>query len=39
VAAGTPEQLVRRTGSYTAEFLRPKLRPSPAPEPELAATG
>jgi excinuclease ABC subunit A len=27
VAAGTPEQVVQRDNSYTAEFLRPKLTP------------
>jgi excinuclease ABC subunit A len=36
VAAGTPEQVVKREGSHTAEYLRPKLTSS-AREPELAA--
>ncbi len=30
VAAGTPEEVARAPGSYTAEFLRPLLRPIPA---------
>jgi excinuclease ABC subunit A len=37
VAAGTPEQVVKREGSHTAEYLRPKLQ-SQARERELAAT-
>jgi excinuclease ABC subunit A len=37
VAAGTPEQIVKRKGSYTAEYLRPKLT-KPARERELAAS-
>ncbi|MCI4352812.1 MAG: excinuclease ABC subunit UvrA [Thermoplasmata archaeon] len=30
VAEGTPEEIARATGSYTARFLRPLLRPMPA---------
>ncbi len=38
IASGTPEQIVKTEGSYTAEYLRPKLK-QPARERELAATG
>ncbi len=34
VAAGTPEQVVETAGSHTAEYLKPKLRPT---EPAAAA--
>ncbi|HMB95677.1 MAG TPA: excinuclease ABC subunit UvrA, partial [Tepidisphaeraceae bacterium] len=37
IAAGTPEQIVKRENSYTAEYLRPKLM-QPAQQRELAAT-
>jgi excinuclease ABC subunit A len=37
VAAGTPEQIVTKEGSYTAEFLKAKLT-STAPTRELAVT-
>jgi len=37
VAAGTPEQVNKREGSHTAEYLRPKLE-STTREPELAAS-
>ena len=35
VAAGTPEQLAEARGSHTAEYLRPKLKPT---EPTPATT-
>jgi excinuclease ABC subunit A len=38
VAAGKPEQIIKREGSYTAEYLRAKLEQESSPRRELAAT-
>ena len=39
IAAGTPEQVCEVAGSYTAEYLKPKLCRPPAATPrKLAAT-
>jgi excinuclease ABC subunit A len=33
IAAGTPEQVAEVTGSHTAQYLKPKLRPASAAPP------
>ena len=37
IAEGTPEQIVETAGSYTGEYLKPKLHAARALEPEMVA--